>query len=721
MFIKELLEQPIISLDTETDDKHNPHRVGLKGVSIAWGDKEEPERYYWDFEKHGTPLWNSFRKRTLGPLFERNDLTITYWNAKFDLQVVGGRGFWPKGTVEDVQAMGYLLDETTPNDLKDNIYRLQGKKRLTYKQTVTLMKKMEREGEQKIKRLKRNAWDLYKNFGKNGNGTGWLHEEPGKMGLARLAASSAEPGLKKKEFDDHAENVIRAAVEPKVRKEIDGSFTKYAEDDAVDTFVLHHVYEPRLKAEEELYSHYKNVLMPVVLALPAIETRGVKVDIDILTQLEKAYGTAIEEFKEKIAEECGEELNPQSTDQLREYFWQTLGIEPPQWAYKKKAQKVWQNASTKASVLEWLFEQGYGVAGDILKLRRLNKIKGTYIDALKERALDDPEGRIHCSFNPTTVETGRWSSSGPNLQNVPTPRTTSDIIDGLPSLRRCFVARDGYVLFKTDFSQIELRVLAHITQDNELLRAYQSWKCYDCGSEGTLTVVRHECPECGAPDGHYDIVAEEGVHFVLGEDIHAKTALATGLIQKYGFKAGRDRGKTLNFAMVYGMGVDSLATALDIDIDTARDVHAGYFLQYPEVRKFHKWVEYTISDRGYFKLISGQRRRFFSERDKIRNGTIKNWEYYGAIREGGNAIVQGGAAHLMNMAIRNVGAELLNKEKYGDSGIVLQVHDEMVVEAPKEKASVVGPMVIRKMENVARLRVPIIADQSLGIYWGEAA
>jgi len=729
---EKILSSPWVAVDTETDDDEliPACKKSLYGVSLAWGNPEHPVGDYWSFQEDAQ-AFKTFKKRILGPLFEREDVNLAWWNYKFDAQVLGARGLQAKGKIHDGMLLSYLIDENNRHALKACAKRSLGvTTALTYKESQREIEAIWNRGQKVIKKMIATAWNLYRDHRK----TSQVIEafvDP-KWPLAKRAAFMQPPGLKKAEVTPLIDKFVRPKVEVKADIDRKNLFETYATHDAIWTLQLVNLY---LKEVEELglLDVFFNLEVPVVEAVVDIETRGVRMDVDILRDLKRMYGEEIAKIRSSIEKEWGEWFNPGSPDQLRQIFWGYYGIEPPDWAINKKNKKKGNTdpikyASTDKRVLEWLEENhDIPLIGQVTRLRKLEKIKGTYIDNLLERAEADGEHRIHCSFNPTGTVNDRWSSNNPNLQNQPRPGTTEGVISTVfdpqtgeerkvPTIRRAYIPRDGYKFINADFSQIELRFLAHITQDPALLKAYRTWMCHTCGAEGETDISMHHCPHCWADEveakGHESI--EEG--FVLGEDIHWLTAVATGLVDTYGPVEGRYKAKNVNFGLIYGMFPKLLASMIGVSKEEAEEVHARFFLKYQKVRNFHHWVRNTLDDEGRFKLYNGRWRNFTKERNLWHAGRMEEWLWHGVVREATNSIIQGGAAQLMKMVVRDLSRDFRTGD-YGDTGIVLQVHDEILVEYPEEREEQVKKQIVERMERVANIGVPIITDPEIKTAW----
>lgn len=718
--IDDILASPMVAVDTETDGNYPACKTTLKGLSLAWGDPASPIGRYWSFEKDPS-LWASVREKYIEPLFAFKDARLVFWNAKFDLQVLGARDLKPKGTIIDAMMLHYLLDEGDDHGLKDRARADLGAKDATSHAAVKKeMKGILKEGQQTIRSWVQSVWTLYKRERlKSREAEEWVD---GAWPLVKRVAMSLPPGMKKADVLARADAKIRPVMEADAEAKRGKRFSEYGKSDAIWTLQLGVRYLAEVEKERHLDLFF-NLEMPFVKELARIETRGVRLDRKQLAKLRKMYSTAVTSLQETFRSRYGDEFNPGSPDQMRELFWIKKGIKAPDWAMTtKKAQGGDRRfASVNADVLVWIAgEYNDKDAIDLVRLRRLDKILGTYIIPLYEIAKSDGEGRVHTSFNPVGTPNDRISSSEPNLQNQPKPGTTEDALPKAPSTRTVFIPKDGYSFVVADFSQIELRMMAHYSQDKNLLSAYRTWKCFTCGAEGETNKAFMVCPECWEDRLEWRKAKEKGRGFALGRDIHWETGVETGLVGHYGEKEGRDRAKATNFGLIYGMGAKLLASQIGVPLEVAEEVHERYFDRYNGVLNFHHWVESTIINRGWFKLLTGRIRHFLREKRLHVQGTYDGqdaWLFYRVVREATNAIIQGGAAGLMKKVMVRLAEIFDGSNKFGDTGIILQVHDELVIETPDNKVKEVAKVVQETMENTHALRVPVLADVKYSKGW----
>ncbi len=429
----------------------------------------------------------------------------------------------------------------------------------------------------------------------------------------------------------------------------------YACEDADVALRLKNVFFPELE-QKNLLSLFNDIEMPLVGVLASFETRGIRLDCDYLFHMSNELAIELERVRTEIFKEAGTEFNINSPKQVGEILFDKLGLKPV-----KKTKKSKTN-STSVEVLEQL-AWSHDVPKLILEHRSLTKLKSTYVDALP-KMVNSRTGRLHTSFNQCVTATGRLSSSNPNLQNIPI-RTERG-----RQIRKAFVADNEHKLIAADYSQIELRLLAHLSGDKVMIDAFSN-----------------------------------------NEDIHARTASEIfGMHPELITKEMRYHAKTINFGVIYGMGAFSLAKQIGVDVKTAKSFIDSYFKRYSGVKDFMDKAIETARVEKKVETLFG-RKRYFSELGN-RNGSIRA----GAERAAFNTIIQGTAADLMKMAMISVNRFMTTVE-YGY--VLLQVHDELVVEVPEKllEKAVIG--IKEEMECVYKLKVPLIADVKTGANWLE--
>jgi len=399
------------------------------------------------------------------------------------------------------------------------------------------------------------------------------------------------------------------------------------------------------------------VEMPLVPVLVDMEWEGIRIDLPLFSQLAQELGGDLSRLEREIGELAGVELNINSPRQLAQVLFEREGM--------PVLKKTKTGPSTDADVLEQLAEMGHSLPRRILEYRELQKLKSTYVDTLPATVNPDT-GRIHTSFNQTGAATGRLSSSDPNLQNIPvrTPRGEA--------IRRGFIPADGCVFLVADYSQIELRLMAHLSGDEAFVEAFRQ-----------------------------------------GGDIHRQTAsVIFGVPVDQVTAEMRGRAKTINFATIYGQGAFSLARALGIAQDEARAFIQDYFTRFAGVKAFLTSQVELARQQGFVETISG-RRRYIPE-IKDRNFNVRA---YGE-RLAQNSPLQGSAADLIKLAMSAIHRTLATERL--SSRMLLQVHDELVFEVPGPELDRMSVLVRECMESAADLRVPLVVDIGTGPNWLDA-
>jgi DNA polymerase-1 len=429
----------------------------------------------------------------------------------------------------------------------------------------------------------------------------------------------------------------------------------YSAEDADMTLRLRAVFEPQLEAQG-LTELFHDVEVPLVDVLAHMEWTGIAIDVPWFQSLKERFQRERERVEREIHAEAGEEFNINSNPQLRRILFEKLELP----VRKRTA----TGPSTDASVLQELAEAGHALPELLMEYRELFKLEGTYIDTLP--ALLHPEDhRLHTSFNQTVASTGRLSSSDPNLQNIPIRRELGR------DIRRGFVPRKGWKLLAADYSQIELRLLAHMSQDPAFVAAFRA-----------------------------------------GGDIHRQTAaIIFDVPVEAVTREMRARAKTINFATIYGQGPHALSRQLKISNAEAREFIQTYFERFRGVKEFlDSRVEFA-REHGYVETIFKRRRYIPELRD--RNFNIRAF----GERTAANSPIQGSAADLIKIAMIRIDRAL--RERRLNARMLLQVHDELVFEVPTPEVEEVTALVRHEMENAAALSVPLVVDVGLGENWLE--
>ncbi len=430
----------------------------------------------------------------------------------------------------------------------------------------------------------------------------------------------------------------------------------YSCEDSDLSLRLRNILVKRVK-EEELLELYEKIELPLISVLIHLEESGIKVDPFKLKQLSNYLETEIEKLKKNIYEMAGERFNINSTQQLGKILFEKLKLPVIKKTKKSKAY------STSSDVLEEL-KKVHPIVENLLQYRQLTKLKSGYVDSLPE-LIYDKTGRIHTSYNQTVAATGRLSSSDPNLQNIPIKSAIGK------KIREAFIPEKGHLFLSADYSQVELRVLAHLSKDTVLMDA-----------------------------------------FARGEDIHSHTANEVFGDMDIPFDEKRRRAKIINFSIIYGKTAYSLARELGIERSMAQQFIDMYFKRYEKVKEFINESIKEAETYGFVKTIFGRKRPI--PEIKSSNANIRNHGERMAI----NTKVQGSAADIMKKAMIDVFN--LIKEKKFKTKIILQVHDELVFEVPENEREIVEKLVKESMENCVKLEVPLVVDIKWGKNWAEA-
>ena len=432
---------------------------------------------------------------------------------------------------------------------------------------------------------------------------------------------------------------------------------RYACEDADVTLKLKNVLAEEMEKQHCAQLFY-DIEMPLVPVLVNMETNGVRIDTEALQQTSREFGTRLKEIEEDIYRLAGETFNIASPKQVGEVLFDHLKI-----ADKPKKTKTGQYV-TSEEVLESLRTK-HPVVGRILEHRGLKKLLGTYVDALPQ-LINPHTGRIHTSFNQAVTATGRLSSSNPNLQNIPVRD------DDGKEIRKAFIPDDGCEFFSADYSQIELRIMAHLSGDPHMIEAFRS-----------------------------------------GNDIHAATAAKIYKINIDEVTPDmRRKAKTANFGIIYGISTFGLAERMGVSRQEAKELIDGYFATYPQVKAYMDRSIEVARSQGYVETIF-HRKRFLPDINS-RNATVRGYAERNAI----NAPIQGSAADIIKVAMARI------YRRFTDEGLrskmILQVHDELNFSVLPEEKERVQQIVLEEMEKACPMQVPLKADCGWGKNWLEA-
>ena len=431
----------------------------------------------------------------------------------------------------------------------------------------------------------------------------------------------------------------------------------YAAEDADITLQLYQHLGASLEKEPRLASVYRDIELPLLTVLLKIERNGVKVDVAMLRQQSAELAKRMQVVEKQAYEVAGESFNLASPKQIQRVFFEKLQL--PVIRKTPKGQP-----STAEDVLQTLAED-YQLPQLILEYRSLSKLKSTYTDKLPQQ-VNPQTGRVHTSYNQTVAATGRLSSTEPNLQNIPVRSEAGRRI------RQAFIAEPGYKLLAADYSQVELRIMAHLSADKTLLKA-----------------------------------------FAEGVDVHRATAAEVfGVPLDEVEKEQRRAAKAINFGLIYGMSAFGLAKQLNIGRLEAQDYINIYFARYPGVKAYMDKTREQAHEQGYVETIYG--RRLYLPEINARNGQRRQYAERTAI----NAPMQGSAADIIKRAMIAVDKSLTESEL--NARVVMQVHDELVVEVIEKQVTILEDLLRREMASAAELKVPLVVDTGIGNNWDEA-
>ncbi|QNS14797.1 DNA polymerase I [Mannheimia bovis] len=432
---------------------------------------------------------------------------------------------------------------------------------------------------------------------------------------------------------------------------------EYAAEDADVTMKLHQVLWQKLSQEPELVKLFNEIEMPLVSVLSRVERNGVLIDPKKLLTQSAEIEKRLSEVEQLVHTEAGQVFNLASTKQLQEILFDKLGL-----PVLKKTPKG--APSTNEEVLDELAQQGHLVPKLLMEHRGLSKLKSTYTDKLPQ-LINAKTGRVHTSYNQAVTATGRLSSSDPNLQNIPIRNEEGRRI------RQAFVAREGYKIVAADYSQIELRIMAHLANDEGMIKA-----------------------------------------FAEGKDIHRATAAEIfGVALEDVTSEQRRSAKAINFGLIYGMSSFGLSNQLGIGRAEAQKYMDLYFQRYPAVQQFMTDIREVAAEKGYVETLFG--RRLYLPDIKSSNAILRK----AAERVAINAPMQGTAADIIKVAMIGI-----DKAIHGDDEIkmIMQVHDELVFEVKADKIEHYSQLIKAEMEKAISLKVPLIAEVGIGDNWDEA-
>jgi DNA polymerase-1 len=434
--------------------------------------------------------------------------------------------------------------------------------------------------------------------------------------------------------------------------------TEYAVEDADITFQLKDYFEKEMLAAQTM-DLYKKVELPLVKVLTAMECEGINLDVPFLEELSKNLTVDIQKLEKTIFDAAGETFNLASPKQLGPILFDKLKL-----VDKPKKTKTGQY-STAEDVLSYLAKE-HPIVSDILDWRSLKKLQNTYVDALPKE-INPETGRVHTIYNQAVAATGRLSSNNPNLQNIPIRTARGQ------QVRKAFVPRDDqHVLMAADYSQIELRIIAALSKDEGMLAA-----------------------------------------FLNNEDIHQATAAKVFNVPlEEVTRTQRGNAKTVNFGIIYGVSAFGLSQQTDLNRTEAKELIDTYYATYPKLRNYIQEQVDFARDNGYVTTVLG-RRRYLKDINS-QNAVVRG----AAERNAVNAPIQGSAADIIKLAMIAIQSKL--ESENWKAKMLLQVHDELVFDVPKEEVEALQKMVKNEMENAFLLDVPLVVDMGIGTNWLEA-
>ena len=481
----------------------------------------------------------------------------------------------------------------------------------------------------------------------------WIIDPASRVGLKEIAGVYLNATM------THIEELIGSGKNQMSMEQVPvSSAAPYAAADAEICLRLMPILQKELEKRNSI-GIFKTMEMPLIPVLMEMEKRGIALDAAFFKRFSSEMGVRLNEIETRVYQEVGYTFNLNSTQQLSKVLFETLRLEPPD----RKKKTASGHYSTSAAVLDEL-RGNHPVVDLLLEYRELAKLKSTYLDSLPLQ-INPKTGRVHTSFNQTGSVTGRLASSDPNLQNIPSRTETGR------QVRLGFLASPGNLLLSVDYSQIELRVVAHMSKDERMLDAFRA-----------------------------------------GHDIHAATAAAINNIPLDQVTPDQRRhAKAINFGLIYGMSAFGLSRGTGLTLGEAENFVREYFNDFPGVKQYLDGIRVLAARQGYVETLFG-RRRYFPNLANPVNVTMRNREE----REAINAPIQGTAADILKIAMLQLEPAL------ADSGskakLLLQVHDELVLEVPQVEIKEAAALVQKVMSDAVTLSIPLITEAKCGVNWG---
>jgi len=584
-------------------------------------------------------------------------------------------------------------------------------------------------------------------------------------------------GVKKAELEEWLRRRVEPVVLADYEKRGNNRFTIYGTEDALYTLGVYYYFDRNRPAEYE--DPMPSLALETTICHPIcteMEEEGLPIDLDLLRAIRARLEEAEETLRQQVVAMWGiangiPDFNPNSDDQKAHVLWEVWMLRPPKWAFvrgkKGELKPQWVRAKdglpkTNKDIFKALVSAGGKHLEALQKMQdyvRVASLLSDPVRPIEERVSIDPDQRLHSQFWGVGAGTGRFTSSDPNVENIPRSSTMPYILipkgaDAtcpprgaticktktgeldlkrwqVDSLRHIFYAPPGWMIIAADLSQVENRIVAVESRDETLLAVFRTWDCGDCGASGSIETAIHQCPNCGAKDGKRDKMqasqpAIKG--FCLGRDIHAHTAVAgsgsPSFVDRWGFAEGRQSAKALNHAASYGMGPDTMAKQHGMDRKVCDVALKAWHARHPGVRNnMLAKVSRDIRQHGFVRMFNGHVRRFHIEKLLADSGNFNSWEWDGVLREGVNCLAQGGTAVIMKQGMIDTRQTLLDTPRLAHARIINQVHDELVLMAREEHADEVLGVTIKCMEHNAltkKLPVPILADGAKAKTWGGA-
>lgn len=769
------VRSPVVAIDTEFEENVPPSRAALRALSIAGGTPETGlfatafvfEQQFSRFAKYD---WRWLFDRVLAPIFGDALRTVAMHPLKTDMQLLRARGLtdaMTKCKLEDTIAQTHVWDDNLPHSLKDlGQCVLGGKKGLTYRQTQQEIARILDAGDVLAKQVVRDIWACYRDHRKHSREQ--IVEIDPEWPSWKRVAMGLPPKLLQREVIGAVQERVRDVVMGDYERRAYSKFSDYAADDAIDTLALRYRYFPDWTPEsQESVDLETTISHPIVTEM---EERGLFIDVPLLHQIHARMAEIADGLKDDVIrrftvpgvnDDPDAPFNPASPDQIAAVVWKEWELRPPPWCLihgqLKPQFKRAKDGLCKADkdVLDFMAARGGPHAADLAKLREYRQVTALISDPIVPiMQMVTPECRLHATFWPQGARTGRFAHREPNVGNIPRGGTMpyypipagADSTKPLPgllltddgrwqvrSLRDVFAATPGMKYVSADLSQIENRVIAHVTQDPKMLWLYKVWDCAVCGQTGSSAEPLHACPNCGTSDKdgkrdktHPEQPILEG--FSGYRDIHslAASSITVGgvsLFDKYGAKEGRNKGKTYNHASTYGMQEGRVARNLGISTKEAREGLEAWHRTFRGVRPLQEQSKADIREQGYVVVLDGKKRRFPTQRLLYASGNFKRNEWEGVVREAVNVRAQGGTAIVMKKAMeairRRVAERALTDQRWRNVWLLNQVHDEINYEAPEDIAEELLAVICWELEHAVKLSVPVVAEGSIGNTWGE--